>query len=154
MYCTEGVWWPCYIWGDVWCYMKAFEKLRLFLELQLTGLVSWESPGKYFMIGHSLWNLFRPLSSLSLSIAQQCGVQLRNHTLNYWIEMKEVLFFSWRCFDCNLAYRRSVAALCMLFKIKCNAMHPLSGALHLPFVPARYSWCFACSSALECASSL
>ena len=39
--------------------------------------------------------------------------------------------------DCNLAHRRSVAELCMLFKIKSNPMHPLSGALPLPYVPAR-----------------
>ena len=31
--------------------------------------------------------------------------------------------------DCNLIHRRSVAVLCMLFKIKSNPMHPLSGAL-------------------------
>ena len=31
--------------------------------------------------------------------------------------------------DCNLAHRRSVAELCMLFKIKSHPMHPLSGAL-------------------------
>ena len=39
--------------------------------------------------------------------------------------------------ECNLARRRSVAELCMLFKIKSNPMHPLSGALPLPYVPAR-----------------
>ena len=39
--------------------------------------------------------------------------------------------------DCNLAHCRSVAELCMLFKSKSNQMHPLSGALHLPHVPAR-----------------
>ena len=39
--------------------------------------------------------------------------------------------------DCYLAHRRSVAELCMLFKIKSNPMHPLSGALPLPYVPAR-----------------
>ena len=33
--------------------------------------------------------------------------------------------------DCNLAHRRSIARLCMLFKIKSNPMH--------------YSWCFGCS---------
>ena len=38
--------------------------------------------------------------------------------------------------ECNLAYRRSVAELCMLFKIKSNPMHLLSGALPLPYVPA------------------
>ena len=34
--------------------------------------------------------------------------------------------------ECKLAHRRSVAQLCMLFKIKSNPMHPLSGALPLP----------------------
>ena len=37
---------------------------------------------------------------------------------------------------CNLANRRSVAELCMLSKIKSSPMHPLSGALPLPCVPA------------------
>ena len=40
-------------------------------------------------------------------------------------------------FDCNLAHRRSVAELCMLFKIKSNPVHPSSSALPLPYVPVR-----------------
>ena len=39
--------------------------------------------------------------------------------------------------ECNLAHRRSVAELCMLFKIKSNPMHPLSSILPLSYVPAR-----------------
>ena len=39
--------------------------------------------------------------------------------------------------ECNLAHRRSVAELCILYKIKSNPKHPLSCALPLPFVPAR-----------------
>ena len=39
--------------------------------------------------------------------------------------------------DCDLAHRRSVAGLCMLFKIRGNPMHPLSGALPVPYVPVR-----------------
>ena len=39
--------------------------------------------------------------------------------------------------ECNLAHRRSVAELCMLFNIKSNPLHPLSGALPMPYVPAR-----------------
>ena len=38
--------------------------------------------------------------------------------------------------DCNIAHRRSVAELCMVFKIKTNPMHRLNGALPLPYVPA------------------
>ena len=40
-------------------------------------------------------------------------------------------------FECDLAHRRSVAVLCMLYKIKCNPMHPLYGALPVLYVPVR-----------------
>ena len=49
----------------------------------------------------------------------------------------------WACFlagglvECDLAHRRSVAVLCMLYKIRCNPMHPLSGALPVPYVSVR-----------------
>ena len=39
--------------------------------------------------------------------------------------------------ECNLDHRRSVAELCMLFKIRSNPMHLLSGALPLRYVPGR-----------------
>ena len=42
-------------------------------------------------------------------------------------------------FECNLAHHRSVAVLCMLFKIKSHPMQPLSDALPLPYVPAHVS---------------
>ena len=45
-------------------------------------------------------------------------------------------FLSGGVLDCNLDHHRSVAELCMLFKIKSNPMHPLSGALPFPHVPA------------------
>ena len=38
-------------------------------------------------------------------------------------------------FECDLAHRRSVAVLCMLYKIRCNTMNPLCGALPVPYVP-------------------
>ena len=41
--------------------------------------------------------------------------------------------------ECDISHRRSVAVLCMLYKIrcKCNPVHPLNGALPGPYVPAR-----------------
>ena len=39
--------------------------------------------------------------------------------------------------NCNLSHRRSVAVLCMLYKNRCNSMHPLYGALPVPYVPVR-----------------
>ena len=40
-------------------------------------------------------------------------------------------------FECDIAHRRSMAVLCMLFKIRCNAMHLLNGALPGPYVSVR-----------------
>ena len=36
-----------------------------------------------------------------------------------------------------IAHRRSVAVLCILYKIRCNPMHPLYGALPEPYMPLR-----------------
>ena len=44
---------------------------------------------------------------------------------------------AWGVFECDIAHRRSVAVLCMLYKIRCNPVHPLNGALPLPYVPVR-----------------
>ena len=40
-------------------------------------------------------------------------------------------------FECDIAHRRSMAVLCMLYKIRCNPVHPLNGALPGPYVPVR-----------------
>ena len=39
--------------------------------------------------------------------------------------------------ECDLAHRRSVAVLCMLYKIRYYPMHQLYGTLPVPYVPAR-----------------
>ena len=46
-------------------------------------------------------------------------------------------FLTGDVFDCDLAHRRSVAVLCRLYKIRCNPMHPLYGALPVPYGPVR-----------------
>ena len=38
-------------------------------------------------------------------------------------------------FECDLAHRRSVAVLCMQYKIRCNPMHLLYGAVPDLYVP-------------------
>ena len=40
-------------------------------------------------------------------------------------------------FECDISHRRSVAVLCMLYKIRCNPVNPLNGALPGLYVPAR-----------------
>ena len=40
-------------------------------------------------------------------------------------------------FECDLAHRRSVAVLCMVYKFRCNPMLSLYGDLPVPYVPMR-----------------
>ena len=40
-------------------------------------------------------------------------------------------------FACDIDHRRSVAVLCMLYRIKCNPMHPLNDALPEPYALVR-----------------
>ena len=46
-------------------------------------------------------------------------------------------FLTGGVFECDISHRRSVAVLCMLYKIRCNPVHPLNGALPGPYVPVR-----------------
>ena len=53
-----------------------------------------------------------------------------------------ILGKSWRMFhdsvfECDIVHRQSVAVLCMLYKIRCNPMHPLNGALPGNYVTVR-----------------
>ena len=44
-------------------------------------------------------------------------------------------FLTENVFECDIAHRQSVAVLCMLYKVRCNPIHPLDGALPLLYVP-------------------
>ena len=78
----------------------------LFSLLQLRGLVSWESYGKYFMIGRSYWDLFRALSCRFWSIVQQCGARLPLKLLDRVV--RGAGFLAGGVLESNLAHRRSV----------------------------------------------
>ena len=52
-----------------------------------------------------------------------------------------VSFLTGGVFKCDLAHHRSVGVLCMLYKIRCNPMHPLYGALPVPYVPVPVTRC-------------
>ena len=46
-------------------------------------------------------------------------------------------FLTGGVFESDISHRRSVAVLCMLYKIRCNPVHPLNAALPGPYVPMR-----------------
>ena len=48
-----------------------------------------------------------------------------------------VCFLAGGVLNCNLSHRRSVAMSSMLYKIRCDPMHLLCGALLVPYVPVR-----------------
>ena len=45
-------------------------------------------------------------------------------------------FLTGGVFESDISHRRSVAVLCMLYKIRCNPVHPLNGALPGQYVLA------------------
>ena len=100
--------------------------------LQHRGLVLWESPIRYIMIGRSFWDFFG-VCPAGFGVLLSCDSHLK--LLDRVV--RSAGFLAGGVLDCNLAHRRSVAELCMLFKIKSNPMLPLRGALPLPYVPAR-----------------
>ena len=51
--------------------------------------------------------------------------------------VSDAQFLTGGVFECDIAHRRSVAILCMLYKIRCNPVHPLNGALPGLHVPVR-----------------
>ena len=46
-------------------------------------------------------------------------------------------FLTGGVFECDIAHCRSVAVLCMLYKVRYNTVHPLNGAIPGPYVPVR-----------------
>ena len=46
-------------------------------------------------------------------------------------------FLTGGVFEVDIAHRRSVAVLCMLYQIRCNPMHPLNDALPGPYMPVQ-----------------
>ena len=48
-----------------------------------------------------------------------------------------VRFLTGDVFGCDVSHRQSVAILCMLYKIRCNQVHPLNGALPGSYVPVQ-----------------
>ena len=64
-------------------------------------------------------------------------------------------FLTGGVFERDIAHRRSVAVLCMLYKIRCNPMHPLIMMRYLDLsASAGYTRCPICTSVYLCGTSL
>ena len=78
---------------------------------------------------------FGVLSCQLWSIVLQSGARLPIHTFKLLDRaVTGTRFLTMDMFECDIAHRRSVAVLCMLYKIRCNPMHPLNDAPPGPYV--------------------
>ena len=89
------------------------------------------------MINRFLGDAFRVLSCQFWSIVLQSGDRLPIHLKLLDRAVSGGQFLTGGVFECDISHRRSVAVLCMLYKIRCNPVHPLNCALPGPYVPAR-----------------
>ena len=67
----------------------------------------------------------------------QCGFRLPIHPFLLDRVVSGACFIAGGVLSRDLSHRRSVAVLCMMYKIRCNPKHPLCGALPMPYVPVR-----------------
>ena len=87
------------------------------------------------MIDRFLRDAFVALSCPFWSTVLQNGARLPIHTLNSWtVKYVVPVFLTGSVFECDIAHLRSVAVLYMMYKIRCDLMHPLYGALPVPNV--------------------
>ena len=91
---------------------------------------------KSWQVFHDRSLLLRSFWSFVLPVLEYCSAvwcSAADSHLNLLDRVvRSAVFLAGGVLDCNLAHRRSVAELFMLFKIKSNPMHPLSCALPLP----------------------
>ena len=95
---------------------------------------SWLVLHDMLLIGRCLRVYFRPV--LEYCSAVRC-LAADIHLLNWTVKSVVPFFLTSGVFQCDIAYRRSVAVLCMLFKIRCNPMHPLYRDLTGPYGTVR-----------------
>ena len=81
------------------------------------------------MIDRFLGDAFGVLSFPFWSTVVQCGALLPIHTADRVVNGAR--FLTVGVFECDIAHCRSVAMLCMLYKIRCNPVHLLNCALYL-----------------------
>ena len=95
---------------------------------------SWQAFHDRLLIGRCFSDFVLPVLEYCSAVwcsAANTHLKLLDHVVS------GTCFLAGRVLNCNLSHRRSVAVLCMLQKIRCNPIHPLCGALPVPYVPVR-----------------
>ena len=103
-------------------------------EQLLKDFVSWRSPGECSTIFRFLRDAFGVFVLPVLEYFVLCCrcTPWTTGPCSQWCH-----FLTGGVFECVITHRRSVAVLCMVYKISCNPMHLLNGALPGLYVPVR-----------------
>ena len=94
---------------------------------------SWRAFHDRLLIRRCFWSFILPV--LEYCSAVWCSADDRHLKLLDRV-VSGACFLAGGVLKCNLFHCRYVAVLCMLYKIRWNPMHPLYGALTVPYVPA------------------
>ena len=95
---------------------------------------SWRIFHDKFLIGRCFWGFVLPVLEHCSAVwcsADDTHLKLLDRVVS------GACFIDGGVINCALSHRRSVAVLCMLYKIRCKPKHPLCGALPVPYVPVR-----------------
>ena len=119
--------------------MMTFEKhLRLVSRAasQRLGILrkSWQVFHDRSPLGRCFWGFVLPVleyCSAVLCLAADTHLKLLDRAVS------GARILTGGVFECDIAHCQSVAVLCMLYKIRCNPLHPLNGALPGPYVPVQ-----------------
>ena len=119
---------------------------KLTFETHLRSVVS--AAAQKIGILRLAWSIYRDESvvsrcfwSLLLPILEYCspvwGSSAEGHLALLDRIVSRVTQMSNGLVQCDLQHRRNVAALCMLYKVRANAAHPLNSRLPLPYMAPR-----------------
>ena len=95
---------------------------------------SWRVFHDILLIGRCFWGFVLPV--LEYCSAVWCS-SADTHLKLLDQVVSGACFLAGGMLNCNHSHRRSMAVLCMQYKIRCNPMHPVCGALPVPYVPVR-----------------
>ena len=124
---TFNIWFQDYFWEA--------SLLDLQSSFSKAGYLSWRSPGEYLLTDCSLMcfqDSVLPVLEYSFAVwclAANTHLKLMDGAVSGTSFLTEVVL------EYNIAHSQSITVLWMLFKIRCNQMHPLNGILPMPQVP-------------------
>ena len=136
--CAERAEWLWYI------FLVAFDSKMTF-EKHITSFKTSFSKAcilrESWRVFHDRWLLVWCFRGFVLPVLEYCSVSwcsaADTHLKLLYRVVSGYYFWAGGTLECDIARRRSVSVLCLRYKISCNPMHPLNGALPWPYVPVQ-----------------